>query len=184
MHPGFWQLIQGSRNFYFVSLHYFRLIQVQAFAIRSEKSPSIHASGQISIPAFLQAFEIMQIYTCICSYLSKRSISFFAFCFKIRCKRSHGKIRVVQKGYYCDQKTTGFFFGRHHFTWRPAFCQLITGTYKRFRVPDSMDSGWNLISCNLSGIRSQGSEDRIKGLEGPQMRLCDFSRVLQSLPPH
>ena len=97
MHPGFWQLIHGSRNLYLVSLHYFRLIQVQAFAIRSEKSPIIHAAGQISISAFLQAFEIMQTYARICSYLSERSITFFAFCFKIRCKRSHGKIRVVQK---------------------------------------------------------------------------------------
>lgn len=95
MHPGVWQLIHGNRNLYLVPVHYFLLTQVQAFAIRSEKSPIIHASGQISVPAFLQAFEIMQVYARICSYLSERSISFFAFCFKIRCKRSHGKIRVV-----------------------------------------------------------------------------------------
>ncbi len=86
--------------------------------------------------------------------LSKRSISFFAFCFKIRCKRSHGKIRVVQKGYYCDQKKGRFFFGRQHFTWRPAFCQLITVTYKRFRIPDS---GFRMESHILQSIWNQES---------------------------
>ena len=100
------------------------LIQVQAFAIRSEKSPIIHAAGQIAIPAFLQAFEIMQTYARICSYLSERNISFFAFYFKIRCKRSHGKIRVVQKGYYFDQKKGCFFFGSTTFYLETCFLSI------------------------------------------------------------
>jgi len=100
MNLGFWQLVGGRRDFSVKALHYFLLIQVQAIAICSQKGPVVHAAGQLAVSAFLEAFEIMQADARIRSDLSKRDISFFAFGFKIRCKRSHSKIRVMQKGYY------------------------------------------------------------------------------------
>lgn len=99
MNFGFLEFFRGSGDFRLITLHYFRRIEIQTLAICPQKSPVIYTARQVTVPALLEAFEIMKADARVCRNLPERNVSFFALCFKIRCKRSHGKIRVVQECY-------------------------------------------------------------------------------------